>query len=66
MKKRGFGEGRWNGFGGKLHEGETCEEAALRELEEESGLKATSVEKVGELHFSFASASKNATPRAHF
>ena len=45
MKKRGFGEGRWNGFGGKLHEGETCEEAALRELEEESGLKATSMEK---------------------
>ncbi|MEK7165153.1 MAG: DNA mismatch repair protein MutT, partial [Patescibacteria group bacterium] len=23
MKKRGFGAGRWNGFGGKLQDGET-------------------------------------------
>lgn len=32
MKKRGFGEGRWNGFGGKVQENETIEEAAKREL----------------------------------
>ena len=25
MKKRGFGAGRWNGFGGKVHDGETIE-----------------------------------------
>ena len=31
MKKRGFGVGRWNGFGGKLHEGESIEDAAKRE-----------------------------------
>ena len=30
MKKRGFGEGRWNGFGGKVEEDETIEEAAIR------------------------------------
>lgn len=30
MKKRGFGEGRWNGFGGKVEEGESIEEGAIR------------------------------------
>ncbi|XP_023213973.1 7,8-dihydro-8-oxoguanine triphosphatase-like [Centruroides sculpturatus] len=30
LKKRGFGEGKWNGFGGKVQEGETIEEAAIR------------------------------------
>ncbi len=25
MKKRGFGAGRWNGFGGKVEEGESIE-----------------------------------------
>ncbi len=37
-KKRGFGEGYWNGFWGKIEEGETIEQAALRELQEESGV----------------------------
>ena len=32
MKKRGLGVGRWNGFGGKVHEGETIKEAAHPEL----------------------------------
>jgi 8-oxo-dGTP diphosphatase len=39
MKLRGFGSGKYNGFGGKLQTGETPEDAAIRELEEESGLK---------------------------
>ena len=30
MKKRGFGAGRWNGFGGKVQDGETIEDAAKR------------------------------------
>ena len=30
MKKRGFGMGRWNGFGGKVQAGETIEEGAIR------------------------------------
>lgn len=30
MKKRGFGQGRWNGFGGKVEKGETILEAAKR------------------------------------
>ena len=53
MKKRGFGSGRWNGFGGKLGEGETVEKAALRELEEECGIKALHMEKLGVLEFAF-------------
>ena len=35
MKKRGFGTGKWNGFGGKVEVGETVADAAQRELEEE-------------------------------
>ena len=34
-KKRGFGEGKYNGVGGKLEDGETPEEAMIRETEEE-------------------------------
>lgn len=30
-KKRGFGAGKWNGFGGKLEEGETMLECAKRQ-----------------------------------
>lgn len=30
MKKRGFGAGKWNGFGGKVQQGETIEEGARR------------------------------------
>jgi len=51
MKKRGFGEGWWNGFGGKIEEGETIEDAAKRELLEESGLKATEIESAGKIEF---------------
>ncbi len=53
MKKRGFGSGRWNGFGGKVEEGETIEQAALRELKEEVGINDGQLNKVGILEFSF-------------
>jgi ADP-ribose pyrophosphatase YjhB (NUDIX family) len=39
MKKRGFGEGKWNGIGGKVREGETIEHVAMREIEEEIGVR---------------------------
>jgi len=53
MKKRGFGEGRWNGVGGKPHEGETIEQAAKRECEEEIGVIPTSMRQVAVLNFYF-------------
>lgn len=53
MKKRGFGEGLWNGFGGKLEIGETIEEAASREVLEEVGLKLLDLNKLGEIEFSW-------------
>ncbi|KAM6967179.1 oxidized purine nucleoside triphosphate hydrolase [Tautogolabrus adspersus] len=53
MKKRGFGEGKWNGFGGKVQPGETIEDAARRELQEESGLTVDDLKKVGNITFEF-------------
>ncbi len=51
MKKRGFGRGKWNGFGGKLENGESTEEAALRELEEEIRIKAVELRPRGIIDF---------------
>ena len=50
-KMRGVGQGKLNGYGGKLEPGETPEEAILRELFEESGVraKADELQKVAEL-----------------
>lgn len=56
MKKRGFGAGRWNGFGGKVESGETIAEAAARELFEESNLVAGDLLEIGILIFKFADA----------
>ncbi|KAI0698066.1 NUDIX hydrolase domain-like protein, partial [Cerioporus squamosus] len=49
-KKRGFGQGLWNGFGGKVDPGETPLQAAKRELEEEAGIEAP-LEHCGVLFF---------------
>ena len=53
LKKRGFGQGYWNGFGGKVKENETIEEAMLREVKEESGLDLIEYTEVGLLEFEF-------------
>ncbi|XP_023715488.1 7,8-dihydro-8-oxoguanine triphosphatase isoform X2 [Cryptotermes secundus] len=53
LKKKGFGEGKWNGFGGKVEKDETISEGAVRELEEESGLVAKCLTKIGILEFEF-------------
>jgi len=53
-KKRGFGQGKWNGFGGKVEAGETIETAARREFNEETGAKVSELLAVGRLSFTFA------------
>jgi mutator protein MutT len=51
MKKRGFGEGKYNGVGGKLEENETPYEAMLRETKEEINITPTKYEKVAIIDF---------------
>lgn len=51
MKKRGFGKDRWNGFGGKLEEKESIEDAASREVFEEINVKVNGLKKVGVITF---------------
>ncbi len=53
MKKRGFGMGKWNGFGGKVEISESIEEAARREVLEEVGIGVDNIEKLGVLDFSW-------------
>lgn len=55
MKKRGFGVGKLNGVGGKVKEGESVKLAAIREMEEEIGVKSAGghLEDVGSLKFYF-------------
>lgn len=50
-KKRGFGLGKYNGFGGKPQNSETILEAAIREAREESGLTVTACHKVAQIDF---------------
>ena len=53
MKKRGFGVGKWNGVGGKVKEGETVEQAATRETQDEIGVTPVAIEQVAVLDFRF-------------
>lgn len=53
MKKRGFGAGRWNGFGGKVAPGESIEDAARREMREEAGIELDQLNKIGIIEFEF-------------
>jgi mutator protein MutT len=54
MKKRGFGINKWNGVGGKVESGETIEQAAIRETEEEISVVIKDIVKVAELTFYFS------------
>ena len=55
MKKRGFGAGRWNGYGGKVRERESLGEAVVREIREESGIemKPHDLKSQGDIEFYF-------------
>jgi 8-oxo-dGTP diphosphatase len=52
-KKRGIGAGKINAPGGKIEPGESAAEGAVRETEEEVGLRAGALREMGELHFQF-------------
>jgi len=55
MKKRGFGQGKWNAPGGKIEDAknEDWEEAVARETKEEIGVNPVDLYKVAELTFLF-------------
>jgi 8-oxo-dGTP diphosphatase len=50
-KENDIHEGKWNGLGGKLEPGESPEECVIREVLEESGLRATRIHFKGFLTF---------------
>ena len=50
-KKKGFGQGKWLGLGGKVEVGETLKEAVKRECFEEANIKVTKFAKRGVLTF---------------
>jgi 8-oxo-dGTP diphosphatase len=52
-KKRGLGEGKYVGPGGKVEAGETPRECVVREVREEIGVTPWNPEKVGEFEFVF-------------
>lgn len=58
LKKRGFGKGWHNGYGGKVEKGESILVSARRELREESLVEALSLEKRAELTFKFIKTGK--------
>ena len=55
MKKRGFGAGKWNGYGGKVEGEESEKTATVRELMEESNLlvQEKDLKQVALIHFHF-------------
>jgi 8-oxo-dGTP diphosphatase len=50
-KRNDYHQGKWNGLGGKFESGESPEDCAIREIEEESGLKVKSVKMRGFITF---------------
>jgi 8-oxo-dGTP diphosphatase len=70
IKSRHIGEGCWNGYGGGIEFGEKPEEAAVRELEEETnGVIALSkdLEKIAEIDFhNTKSDGRNFVCKVHF
>ncbi|KUO62891.1 DNA mismatch repair protein MutT [bacterium BRH_c32] len=50
-KENDYHRGKWNGLGGKAEAGESPEECAMRELYEESGLKAEKMQMKGFITF---------------
>lgn len=53
LKKRGFGRGLWNGFGGKIQTNERPKDCAIREVFEECGLVVKDINYAGFIRFDF-------------
>jgi len=53
MKKRGFGQGRWNGYGGKPNLNEKILDTAIRETQEEICVIPKNLNQVAVLNFYF-------------
>jgi ADP-ribose pyrophosphatase YjhB (NUDIX family) len=51
MKKRGFGQGKWNGVGGKPNVDESIEQAAIREAREEINVIAKNLVQMAVINF---------------
>lgn len=64
-KKRGLGAGKINGPGGRLDRGETPEQCAIRETQEELCITPTEVKFAGELMFQFVGDNKLAGHSIH-
>lgn len=51
MKKRAFGKGKWNDYGGKVKPGENITNTAIRETQEESGVTPKNLIQMATLYF---------------
>lgn len=51
MKKRSFGQGLWNGVGGKTNPSEIIEDTAIRECQEEIAVTPRNLTKIAILNF---------------
>ena len=66
MKKRGFGKGMWNGSGGKPKDGESINDAVIREVNEELGVKIIKLKKKGEIDFILKKEAKKVKMHVYF
>ncbi|MCL5018354.1 MAG: 8-oxo-dGTP diphosphatase [Candidatus Pacearchaeota archaeon] len=53
LKKKRFGKGKYNGFGGGVEKNEIYEEAITREVKEESGINVIFPEHMGKIFYEF-------------
>jgi 8-oxo-dGTP diphosphatase/2-hydroxy-dATP diphosphatase len=64
-KKRGFGQGQWNGLGGKVEEGESIEQSARREMKEEAGIDVGELTKFGIVECDYRNVEKPGVMEIH-
>ena len=64
-KKRGLGAGKVNAPGGHIEEGETPEQAAIREVAEETGITSSITKSLGVIDFWFMAGGKRIHKTVH-